>query len=456
MDKVAMQTNQRIDTYRDKIKINEKNEHINWCLTLFGTAVGAGMLFLPVKAGMSGIWAIIASSIIIGPVVYYAHRGLSRLILSSKKKDSDFVGVIKENFGENASNLVAFLYFLAFYPVLLVYGVSLTTTIYHFLIEQLNLIGTIKENSIYYNALNSLQFIKTIDNEHKIITPRWLISMLTVFPMVYVMTKSRNKIIDLTSAIVYPLIIMLAGVSIYLIKYWKISNHDLAMPSITELIKNIWITLPILVFSFNHSPPISEFSTAIRKSSSGIDQAEKRASSILRNTSLLLWFFMIFFLFSCVLSLNPQQIQAASDANVHILTYLSQAYDNITIRYIGPLIAIVAIASSFFGHYLGATEGIKGLIEKKINIEKFGTKKLDLILAGAIAISTWIVSIKNPGVLKIIEMIGTPIMAIMLYLIPMYAVYKIDAMKKYRLNISNLLVVITGLIATTNYVQKIL
>lgn len=31
---------------------------VAWVLNLFGTAVGAGVLFLPINAGMGGFWAI--------------------------------------------------------------------------------------------------------------------------------------------------------------------------------------------------------------------------------------------------------------------------------------------------------------------------------------------------------------------------------------------------------------
>ncbi len=57
-----------------------------WMLALFGTAIGAGVLFLPINAGLGGIWPLILMTIIIGPMTFLAHRGLTRLCLSSKKR----------------------------------------------------------------------------------------------------------------------------------------------------------------------------------------------------------------------------------------------------------------------------------------------------------------------------------------------------------------------------------
>ena len=42
----------------------------SWALGLFGTAVGAGVLFLPINAGMSGFWPLIIMTLIVGPMTY--------------------------------------------------------------------------------------------------------------------------------------------------------------------------------------------------------------------------------------------------------------------------------------------------------------------------------------------------------------------------------------------------
>lgn len=36
-----------------------------WMLSLFGTAVGAGILFLPIKAGVGGFWPVVVMCFII-------------------------------------------------------------------------------------------------------------------------------------------------------------------------------------------------------------------------------------------------------------------------------------------------------------------------------------------------------------------------------------------------------
>lgn len=54
-----------------------------WMLNLFGTAIGAGVLYLPITAGAGGIWPLIIMAILSGPMVWLAHRNLVRFCLSS-------------------------------------------------------------------------------------------------------------------------------------------------------------------------------------------------------------------------------------------------------------------------------------------------------------------------------------------------------------------------------------
>ena len=98
-----------------------------WMLNLFGTAVGAGILFLPINAGMSGIWPLVVITLLVGPMTYFAHRGLARFVLSSSRADSDITAVVEEHFGLSAGKLITLLYFFAIYPILLIYAVGTPT-----------------------------------------------------------------------------------------------------------------------------------------------------------------------------------------------------------------------------------------------------------------------------------------------------------------------------------------
>ncbi len=63
-------------------------------------------------------------------------------------------------------------------------------------------------------------------------------------------------------------------------------------------------------------------------------------------------------------------------------------------------------------------------------------------------VTTWIVATLNPSILGMIrQTLGGPIIAMILFLMPMYAIQKVPAMRKYSGHISNVFVVVMGLIA---------
>ena len=53
-----------------------------WMLGLYGTAIGAGVLFLPINAGVGGLIPLIIMAILAFPMTFFAHRGLTRFVLS--------------------------------------------------------------------------------------------------------------------------------------------------------------------------------------------------------------------------------------------------------------------------------------------------------------------------------------------------------------------------------------
>ena len=62
-------------------------------------------------------------------------------------------------------------------------------------------------------------------------------------------------------------------------------------------------------------------------------------------------------------------------------------------------------------------------------------------------ITCWIVATINPSILGMIESLGGPAIAIILFLMPMYAIATVPALKKYRHPLSNAFVSVIGLIA---------
>ena len=400
-----------------------------WVLSLFGTAVGAGVLFLPIKAGLGGFWPLVVLALIAGPMTWLAHRSLARFVLSSKNPDADITDVVEEHFGKGSAKLITFAYFFAIYPIVLIYGVGITNTFESFIVNQLDI-------------------FEIVDNVKVSGIPRWLLSGGLIAAMTAMILFGKDLMLKATSALVYPLVIILFGLSLFLIPSWNTSMVTV-VPEASSFLPAIWLAIPLIVFSFNHSPVISQFAKAQRKSYG--ENAVAKSDLICKRAGQMLLGFVMLFVFSCVLSLSPEQLAEAKAQNISILSYLANVHDSVLIQYFGPFVAFAAITSSYFGHYLGAQEGLNGLVKQVM--PKASEKKIGTFSIAFIVLTTWAVAIINPSVLGLIETIGAPMIAAILFLMPMVAIKKVPAMQKYASDkAANIFVTICGLLAITSVI----
>lgn len=398
-----------------------------WTLNLFGTAVGAGILFLPINAGIGGLWPLVVMTVLIFPMTYLSHRALSRFVRSSARPGSDITEVVAEHFGPSAGRMITLLYFLAIYPIVLIYGVGITNTVGSFLTNQLEITPP----------------------------PRWLLSFLLIAAMMAVMIAGERVMLAVTQWLVYPLVAILLVVSVYLIPGWNTAMLSEWTP-VGSGLSTIYLTIPVLVFAFNHSPAISQFTCAMERHH-GAD-AGPRADRVLRNTAMMLVGFVMFFVFSCVLALSPAQLAEAKAQNLPVLSYLANAHGNPFVSYLGPIVAFVAIVSSFFGHYLGAAEGLHGILRSTVapDSARMPDRTLNTAIAAFIFLTTWGVAILNPSILGMIESLGGPVIAAILFLMPMYAIRTVPALARYRGRLGNVFVTLMGLIAISAILYALL
>ena len=388
----------------------------NWVISLFGTAVGAGILFLPINAGGFGFWPLLIATALIGPMTFLSHRALSRMMSASPTAGADITGVVTNYFGERAGTVISVLYFFAIYPIVLIYGVSITNTVDSFIVNQLG------------------------GPE----IPRWLLSLLLVGGMTLVFAFGQRLMLIVTQIIVYPLILFLAAVSFYLVPQWDFESFYTAEGTSSGLWAVVMI-LPVLVFSFNHSPAISQFSLAMQRTW-GRD-AEKNASKVLGITAVLLTVFTMFFVWSCALAIGGDGLAEAREQNIPVMSYIANTTGVPVMALLSPIVAILAIVSSYFGHALGAAEGARFIVKKLAPgvTSKMSAATITMVVNAFIFLTAWLAAIANPSILSLIESIGGPFIAMILYIMPMYAMYKIPALARFRNRWTTIFVVVTGI-----------
>ncbi|RUR18563.1 HAAAP family serine/threonine permease [Legionella sp. km535] len=405
-------------------KVSEwRKQDTVWMLSLYGTAIGAGTLFLPIDAGLNGIVPLIIMALLAFPMTYYSHRALCRFVLSGSSPHNDITEVVEEHFGTFAGRMLTALYFFAIYPILLMYSVAITNTTESFIVNQLGL-----------NA-----------------PPRALLAIVLILALMGIVRFGQEIIVKSMSLMVYPFATILLLLSLYLIPNWNNAilqqSNSLQANGGHGLLMTLWLIIPVMVFSFNHSPIISSFAVS-QKQQYG-NQADKQSSLIMKYSHLLMVFSVMFFVFSCVFSLSPQDLMQAKQQNISILSYLANHFNTPIIAYIAPVIAFIAISKSFLGHYLGAKEGMSSIVVKtlKSSGKTISKSALQRVIEVFMILTCWIVATINPNILKMIETLGGPVIAVLLFIMPMYAIARVPAMKKYSNQISNVFITIMGFIS---------
>ncbi|WP_376960775.1 HAAAP family serine/threonine permease [Azospirillum sp. A26] len=396
-------------------------------LGLFGTAIGAGTLFLPINAGLSGFWPLTVMAVIAFPMTYLAHRGLCRFILSSSKPGSDITEVVTEHFGSTAGKLITLLYFFTILPILLIYGVGLTNTVQSFMVHQLGMVPP----------------------------PRILLSLGLILGLMGVIKLGEQMVVRIMGWLVYPFVVVLMGIGLYLAPDWNGAILD-QVPTAGQFSLTLWLSIPALVFSFNHSPAISRFVVA-QQNHYG-EEAEPQTTRIEKYAVAMMVLVVLFFVFSCVFSLSPQELADAKAQNISILSYLGNKFDNPLMALLTPAVAFVAITKSFFGHYLGAREGLNGLISQHLRSQDkpVDEKAINRFSALFMVAAVWIAATLNPSILGMIESLCGPIIAALLFIMPMYAIRKVPAMRKYAGQPGNVVVIFIGSVAISAILYSLL
>ncbi|ATY82913.1 HAAAP family serine/threonine permease [Aeromonas veronii] len=407
----------------------EKSDSV-WTMGLYATAVGAGTLFLPITVGSNSPVILLFILLLAFPLSYYSHRALSRFVLSSSHREGDITHVVEEHFGAKAGKLLMLVYLMAFYPIILVYSISITNAIQSFVVHQL---GDAK-------------------------LPRGLLVLGVMLGLHLVLLAGKQIVVSAISVLALPMVAFLIGLSIYLLPQWSLSYFsesqavDWRDPAFW---KSLWLIVPVMVFSFSHAPIISSFSAAQKKRCQ--ESADLRAKRIIKYSSMLICGSVLFFVVSCVMSLSQAEMALARTDNISVLSALANKFSNPLIAYVGPLIAILAMSKSFLGTSMGVSEGTVSMVSGACQGLGLSLKESTIARVSSVILFmvTAVITYLNPNVLDIIERVSGPLIAVILFLLPACSIYRLPALKRYR-GPSTLFVLVMGLLAISALIYDLL
>ena len=393
---------------------------MRWVITLFGTGVGAGILFLPINAGSFGFWPLVIATLLIGPMVFFSHRTYARIVAASPVKGLDVLQVVTALAGRNRGLMTGLMYWLSIYPIVLIYGVSITNTMDSFLVNQ----------------LGGPQL------------PRWVLAALCVGVLTGAYAMGKKATLAFANILVYPLIIALAAVSIYLIPQWDLASFR-SYQSDTPTWQALLLILPVFVFSFSHMPAISQAALDAQKRFDGDEKAtEKLVSKIEAISAIMLVGFTMFFVWSCSLALGADGMDAAREANIPVLSYLANETHAPFLAVLSPIVALCAIASSYFGHVMGAEEGTTYLVRAVAPefANRVSPKAMRWGIYVFVFVTTVAAAVINPSILDLISVVGGVFITFLVYIVPMLLFRNAKAFRRFANKPETIFVFVLGVI----------
>lgn len=387
-----------------------------WTITLFGTAVGAGILFLPISAGGFGFWPLLVATLLIGPMTYFGHSAFERIVSGARHPGADVLEVLTDFFGRKAGIVFALIYWFTVLPVVLIYGVAITNAVDSFIVNQL-----------HGPEINT-----------------WILATVCVGLMTASLAFGTRIMLIVAQVVVYPLIAALSLVSVYLIPRWDLASF-MATPT-QNFLGSLIMVLPVLVFAFSYVAAVSQFSVDMERQYG--PAREREASRVILYASALLTVFTMFFVWSCALALGADGMEIAKEQNLPVLSYFANVTGAPFMAYMAPIVVICAIVSSFIGHALGTVEGTQYLFKLVAPnaSERLGGRRLDLATYAFIFVATTLVAVANPSILDLITLVGGVFFAFMTYILPMIVIYRVDSFAPLRRRVSNYFLMVMGVV----------
>lgn len=376
-------------------KLNTKFDNFSWLMSLFGTAVGAGILFLPIQVGQGSAWTLLLVTLLIYPTTYIGHK-LYALIPIKAKEPIDYLSAIGFWLPDWTSNLLKFLFISLLFTILIAYSISLTN----------DLAG------IFINL-----------NWFKIDTlTRGIVSFFALFILMLLVRFARPILVRILGGFSFLLMILLVIVMLALIPYWNLdtTRDAFIFPPFYQLVKQFLLLFPILSLSFMFFLTLSELVKDIRKKIPDYNLQKQKLHWLIRSTTLLLMLFTLTFVLSFMFSIPQDKFINASHENISALDLLGQVYKDTWLGKMGPILSIIAVFTSFIAVFIAYYESLKSLIMsyQKVTSTKNTSKQYDTLLYILTFSILWGLVLANISIMTIFGDFVAPLSSLFLFIIP--------------------------------------
>jgi len=400
------------------MKMNSKDW--GWVAVNIGMGIGAGIVFLPIQAGLVGLWTFLLAILLAYPALYLFQRLYINTLIESREA-SDYTTTIREYLGAKWGASLGIIYFVMLLIWLCVYSETVTN-----------------DSASYIQAAGLTQGLLSQDN---------LYALCLIGFLVFLAFASKTLLFRLSKILVVVILSSLVVLAVMIIPHWDVDNIK-DITSLWGMLSQTVVTLPFAMTSILFLQSLSPMVIYARSEYQDIDLARRKSMQIMNRAFLILAGVVFFFAFSCTMSITHQDAYNAFVANTSFLAIMVKVIPGTVVPALGVTIDICAVTTSFFGVLLGLHEACVGLY---MNLflgdrprESVNMAKISAGVVGLIVLLGWTATIVDFPILYFTS-ICSPIFAIIGCFIPVILVYKVDALAKYR-GMESWIVVVTGVL----------
>ncbi|MEA3642561.1 MAG: aromatic amino acid transport family protein [Lamprobacter sp.] len=300
---------------------------VAWVLALFGTAVGAGVLFLPNQAGQGGFWVLGVAALLVWPTITLGHRFYA-LIPSRADAGSDFSAAVA-HWWPQLAGLLRLLFVVWLFVLLMAYSIALTNGLGHLLAQH------------PWVAVEAL--------------PRPWLAVIVLGTMMLLLGSARPVLVHLLGALSLMLIGLLVTVSFALVPHWRqdVALAALALPEPAVALQQLLVLYPLLTLSFMFFPSLSGLVLDLQARLPDRAGQERVTGRIIAAATLALLGFVLGFVASFMLAVPAADFVAANRENLSALDLVGEQFSHSWLGGLGPAVSLIALTSSFIGIYVG-------------------------------------------------------------------------------------------------------
>lgn len=378
-----------------------------WVAVNIGMGIGAGIVFLPIQAGIVGLWTFLLAVLIAYPALYQFQRLFINTLVAARQA-TDYPATISEYLGDKWGIGLGFLYFLMLVIWLFVYSETVTN--------------------------DSASYLQTAGMTEGLLSANPFYGLAIVVFLVLVAFASKTLLLNLTKLLVVVVLSSLTVLALMLIPHWDLGNIK-DIESVGKLLTQTIITLPFAMTSILFLQSLSPLVVYVRSEHQDIDTARRKADQIMNWSFFILASVVFFFVLSCTFSVSSENAYQAFLANTSFLALMAKVIPGTLIPAMGVVIDICAVVTSFFGVLLGLHEACVGLYMKLAAKDKpretVNKTKLSMGVLAFIVLLGWFATIVDFPILYFTS-ICSPIFATIGCFIPVILIYKVDSFAKYR------------------------